>query len=136
LPFANQPQVATPAILTPAIALLATTQKAAQNGQCVKQRKRTVRAKKPKVACPYCGELKRTRSNGSSKGSWLRECMNKECAARFYRVDPITHKASVLENGHRGPVKHVIKETTKDEGTSKDTTTTTMCSKVQFKIKI
>ena len=95
--------------ITPAIALVATTQKAARNGLVVKKKKKTIRAKKPKVACPYCGELKKTRSNGSSKGSWLRECMNTECDARFYRVDPITHKASVLENGHRGPVKHVIK---------------------------
>ena len=89
--------------------VVATTQKAARNGLVVKKKKKTIRAKKPKVACPYCGELKKTRSNGSSKGSWLRECMNTECDARFYRVDPITHKASVLENGHRGPVKHVIK---------------------------
>ena len=43
-----------------------------------------------------------------NEGKYLRECMNTECSARFYRVDPITFEASVLNNGHRGPVKHVI----------------------------
>ena len=33
-----------------------------------------------------------------------------ECPTRFYRVCPITLKASVLNNGHRGPVKHVIND--------------------------
>jgi hypothetical protein len=100
-------------LLTPALMLEAAT---SQNSIFVQQSstsnnkkpKKKIRAKKPKVPCPYCGEIKRTRSNGSSKGKYLRECMNTECSARFYRVDPITFEASVLNNGHRGPVKHVI----------------------------
>ena len=99
------------ATLTPAMALAPAAYKAAyakNNNTTKKKPKKAIRAKKPKVPCPYCGEVKRTRSNGSSKGKYLRECMNTDCSARFYRVDPVTLKASVLNNGHRGPVKHVI----------------------------
>jgi hypothetical protein len=100
-------------LLTPALMLEAAT---SQNSIFVQQSstsnnkkpKKKIRAKKPKVPCPYCGEIKRTKSNGSSKGKYLRKCMNTECSARFYRVDPITFEASVLNNGNCGPVKHVI----------------------------
>ena len=76
----------------------------------MKKPKKKIRAKKPKIPCPYCGEIIKTRANGTSKGKWLRECMVPECPTRFYRVCPITLKASVLNNGHRGPVKHVIND--------------------------
>ena len=60
------------------------------------------RNKMPKIACPYC-RLFTTRSNGSSKGKLIRECMNDACPTRFFRVDKITLQPSVYKNGHRGP---------------------------------
>ena len=63
---------------------------------------KTKKQKMPKIACPYC-RLYITRSNGSSKGKYIRECMNDACPTRFFRVDKVTLKPSVYKNGHRGP---------------------------------
>ena len=74
--------------------------KAARAAKTKKQKRKKI----PKIACPYC-QLNITRSNGSSKGKYIRECMNDACPTRFFRVDMVTLLPSVYKNGHRGPQK-------------------------------